>query len=144
MPALKPEIAIGAHFKATSTVNTPTGGRIWAGYAPQETSQPFVVLRRGSTEIDYKMSGPSGLKKVEIDIWITGQSYEDITDIAEAIETTMHDNVRRGTFTSGAKSITFADCTMQEQTDEQEVIDDAEGKPIRRVYQRWRLSYQNA
>lgn len=143
MPALKPEIALGAHFKATSTVNTPTGGRIWAGYAPQDSAQPFVVIRRGTTEVDYHMGGTSGLKRVEVDIWVTGERYEEITDIAEAIEATMHANVYRGTFTSGAKSITFSDCTMQEQTDEQEVIDDAEGKPIRRIYQRWRLTYQN-
>ena len=143
MPALKPEIALGAHFKATSTVNTPTSGRIWAGYAPQDTDQPFVIIRRGSTDVDYKMSGPSGLKQVEVDIWITGESYETITDIAEAIEATMHTSVYRGTFTSGAKSIKFDDCTMQDQSDEQEVLDDGEGKPIRRIYQRWRLTYQN-
>lgn len=143
MPALKPEIALGKHFKATATIATPSGSRIFAGYAPQEAADPFIILRRGGTDVDHKQAGNSGMKTVSIDVWITGKNYEVITDIAEAIETEMYANVHRGTITEGAKSITFRKAYLQDQVDEQEVIDDATGKPIRRVYQRWECTYQN-
>lgn len=145
MATLKPEIAIMKVLSDNSGINTAADGGIWAGYAPQSTDvdEYFVIVRRASTTVDYKMAGASALKECETDIWITGPQYEALTDLAELIEAAMHTSVHRQTITISAESVTFSKAFMSDQSDEQEVIDDGTGKPIRRIAQRWRLAYQN-
>lgn len=145
MPALKPEIAIMKVLSDDAGISAAADGGIWAGYAPQSTDvdEYFVIVRRASTTVDYKMTGPSALKECETDIWITGPSYETLTDLAELIEDEMHTAVHRQTITISADSITFSKAFLTDQADEQEVIDDGTGKPTRRIAQRWRLAYQN-
>ena len=144
MAALRPEIAIQNAILANASITALVAQRVFAGYAPQESDAPFIIVRRNSTLNDHKMPGRSGLRTVNTDIWITGKSYESITTIAELVEDTMYANVHRQTLASGARSIVVQTCFMQDETDEQEVIDDATGKPIRRVYQRWELVYDNS
>jgi hypothetical protein len=144
MPAIKPEIAIQNAILANSGITAIVGNRVFAGYCPQEAAEPFVIVRRNSTLVDHKMPGASGLRTVNSDIWITGKSYEQITDIAELIEATMYSAVHRQTMSHGGRTLRAQKMFMQDQTDEQEVIDDATGKPIRRVYQRWEMVYDNS
>lgn len=144
VPALKPEIAVQIAMLANSSITALTAQRVFAGYAPQDAAEPFIIVRRNSTLVDHKMAGTSGLRTVNIDVYIVSKTYETATNIAEYIETAMYGAVHRQTISSGGRSITAQKMFMQDQLDEQEVIDDATGKPVRRVYQRWEMVFDNS
>ena len=143
MPALKPEVAIRKVLVDDAGIAALVGTRVYMGYAPQSAALPFVIIRRGGTDVDHSMGGASGLKMAEVDIWITDDSYEDVTDLGELVEAELYSAGHRQTVTIGADSITFSKLFMDEQTDEQEVIPDGAGRPLRRIFQRWNCAYQN-
>lgn len=143
MPALKPEIAIRKILVDDASIAAVVGTRVYCGFAPQSSAMPYIIIRRGATDVDHYMGGKSGLKTVDVDIWIIGEGYESLTDLGELIEAELYTAGHRQTVTISAKSITFARLFMQDQSDEQEFLGDGTGKPRRQIYQRWQASYQN-
>lgn len=143
MPALKPEVAIRKILVDDSSIAAVVSTRVYCGFAPVSAAMPYVIIRRGATDVDHYMAGASGMKTVDVDIWIIGEGYETITDLAELIEAELYVAGHRQTITISAKSIRFAKLFMQDQSDEQEFLGDGTGKPRRQIYQRWSATYQN-
>lgn len=131
------ESAIRALMLADGTVSAALGERVYSGYAPQDADKPYAIISRSGTDVDHHMGGASGLEEVTIDLWLFGVAKAALDALAARCKAVL-DSVNDRTTASG---IAISKLWITDQADDEILIPDGTGRPVRSIRQQYSCHY---
>lgn len=84
------EEAIVKHLISNATVSALVSSRVHWVKAPQNQTQPYVVIYKIDEEERSTLSGPSGLKVTTIQFTIVGDTFSSVVAVDRAIESAFY------------------------------------------------------
>lgn len=72
-----------------SGVSSLVNGRIYAGYMPQECTQPAITIRRIGGSRQYSMTGQTDVVTITLLIACFGETCESVLNVSEAVRSTL-------------------------------------------------------
>lgn len=82
---MTPEEGLYSYLTADANLTTLIGSRIYPNIIPEGSASPAVAYQRISSRRWHPHDGRGGLAQVRVQLTITGDSYQSVKGVAEAI-----------------------------------------------------------